>query len=56
MLVELFSHSEIDEVLFRYQLEKIEGQIDRIENGKTQLKDEIEKATAYPWSLRMMEK
>ena len=56
MLVELFSHSEIDEVLFRYQLEKIEGQIDRIESGKTQLKDEIEKATAYPWSLRMMEK
>lgn len=56
MLIELFSHSEIDEVLFRYQLEKIEGQIDRIESGKTQLKDEIEKATTYPWSLRMMEK
>ena len=44
-LIDLFSHGEIDEILLRYQLEKINGQIDRIENGKSQLKNEIEKAT-----------
>ena len=53
-LIDLFSHGEIDEILLRYQLEKINGQIDRIENGKSQLKNEIEKATVLPFTARTM--
>lgn len=55
-LLELFSHGEIDEILFRYQLEKIEWQIDRIEAGKTQLKDEVEKSARNSWWIRIMDR
>ena len=42
-LFELFSHTEIDERLFRMMLSKIESQIARIEDGKTQIKDAFER-------------
>lgn len=55
-LIELFSHGELNEELLRYQLEKIEWQIDRIENGKSQLKDEVEKMTIYPKTTILLQK
>jgi hypothetical protein len=42
-LFELFSHNEIGETLFRTMLSKIESQITRVEDGKSQIKDALER-------------
>ncbi len=47
-LKDLFMYGEIDEFVFKYLLNKIDSQIERLEEGKTRLKSEQEKAEEKP--------